>query len=129
LREAFKEALPFLMFRREEAPRVKPEDVRRALLEQVKDEQIKPFADKLGMSVAEARAIIIRAQDKYDGWQAFLSEKEAVKKLKMDSKCATNGGDCGEEFEQIQESQLLSYLKAGWQIVHRLESGEVIVKR
>jgi integrase len=41
----------------------------------------------------------------------------------------TNGGDCGENFEQISENQLLSYLKAGWQIVHRLESGEVIVKR
>ena len=42
----------------------------------------------------------------------------------------TNGGemtDC--EFEQIGETQLLSYLKAGWQIVHRLENGKVIVKR
>ena len=35
--------------------------------------------------------------------------------------------DC--EFEQINETQLLSYLKAGWQIVHKLETGELIVKR
>lgn len=41
----------------------------------------------------------------------------------------TNGGDCGEQFEQISESQLLSYLKAGWSIVKELQSGEVIVKR
>jgi hypothetical protein len=40
-----------------------------------------------------------------------------------------NGGDCGEDFEEINESQLLQYLKTGWQIVHRLANGEVIVKR
>jgi hypothetical protein len=40
-----------------------------------------------------------------------------------------NGGECDEQFEQIAESQLLSYLKAGWTLVHRLASGEVIVKR
>jgi len=40
-----------------------------------------------------------------------------------------NGGDCGEEFEQIKEEELLSHLKAGWSIVHRLQSGEVILKR
>ena len=42
----------------------------------------------------------------------------------------TNGGeitDC--DFEQINETQLLSYLKAGWQIVHKLEDGQLIVKR
>jgi len=39
------------------------------------------------------------------------------------------GGDCGETFEQITEPQLLSYLKAGWSIVEKLSSGQVIVKR
>jgi len=34
-----------------------------------------------------------------------------------------------ETFEQINESQLLRYLRDGWVIVHKLESGEVIVKR
>lgn len=41
----------------------------------------------------------------------------------------TNGGDCGETFEQIAETQLLQYLQAGWQIVHRLSGGQVIIKR
>jgi hypothetical protein len=40
-----------------------------------------------------------------------------------------NGGDCGETFEQISESQLLSYLQSGWCVVHKLASGEVIVRR
>jgi hypothetical protein len=41
-----------------------------------------------------------------------------------------NGGqvaDC--EFEQISETQLLNHLQAGWQIVHKLSNGELIVKR
>lgn len=41
----------------------------------------------------------------------------------------TDGGDCGEEFEQIEETQLLAYLQGGWQVVHRLASGDIIVKR
>jgi len=41
----------------------------------------------------------------------------------------TNGGETDCEFEQISETQLLSYLKAGWQIVHKLEDGQLIVKR
>jgi hypothetical protein len=40
----------------------------------------------------------------------------------------TNGGDCGEQFEQVNEAQLLSYLKAGWQIVDKLSNGQIIVK-
>lgn len=40
-----------------------------------------------------------------------------------------NGGSCAEEFEQIKENELLSYLKGGWQIVHRLSDGQIIVKR
>jgi len=43
-------------------------------------------------------------------------------------KTETNGGDCGENFQQITETQLLQYLKAGWSIVKELQSGEVIVK-
>lgn len=45
-------------------------------------------------------------------------------------KSETNGGDdCNETFEQINETQLLSYLREGWQVIHRLASGEIIVKR
>jgi hypothetical protein len=40
-----------------------------------------------------------------------------------------NGGQVDCDFEQITETQLLSYLQAGWQIVARLQSGGVIVKR
>jgi len=40
-----------------------------------------------------------------------------------------NGGSIDCTFEQIAESQLLSYLQADWQVVHRLSDGQIIVKR
>jgi len=40
-----------------------------------------------------------------------------------------NGGQVDCDFEQIEESQLLAYLQAGWQVTHKLASGEVIVRR
>jgi hypothetical protein len=40
-----------------------------------------------------------------------------------------NGGQVDCDFEQIEEAQLLGYLKAGWSIVEKLGSGQVIVKR
>jgi len=33
------------------------------------------------------------------------------------------------KFEQISDGQLLSRLKEGWQIVHKLANGEIIIKR
>jgi integrase len=40
----------------------------------------------------------------------------------------TNGGSVDCKFEQIAETQLLSYLQAGWTIVHKLSDGQVIVR-
>ena len=62
--------------------------------------------------------------------QKQIMEKHGIKMRKSKhEKTQHNGGDCGEQFEQIGETQLLSYLKAGWQIVHKLEDGQLIVKR
>jgi len=38
-----------------------------------------------------------------------------------------NGEHC--EYRQIHESELLQHFKDGWQIVHNLGNGDVIVKR
>ena len=40
-----------------------------------------------------------------------------------------NGGQVDCDFEQIAESQLLQYLRAGWSIVEKLSSGQLVVKR
>ena len=39
-----------------------------------------------------------------------------------------DGEHCGEEFEQINETQLLDYLRQGWVIVHKLGNGDVVIK-
>jgi hypothetical protein len=40
-----------------------------------------------------------------------------------------NGGQVDCDFEQIEETQLLGYLKAGWSIVEKLGNAQIIVKR
>jgi len=61
--------------------------------------------------------------------------EEAIKKVLRDSNepedpnGCPNGTHCSERFEEINESNLLSYLQNGYQIVHNLQNGRVIVKR
>jgi hypothetical protein len=40
-----------------------------------------------------------------------------------------NGGQVDCDFDQIEETQLLGYLKAGWSVVHKLSDGQLVVKR
>jgi integrase len=56
-----------------------------------------------------------------------LTEKQG-KKRKRDTDCV-DGQHCGKDFKQIGEVELLRHLNDGWQIVHRLGNGEVIVKK
>jgi hypothetical protein len=57
------------------------------------------------------------------GLQSLIAQK------RRQTQTRHNGGQVDCDFEQIAETQLLSYLQAGWQVVHRLASGGVIVKR
>jgi hypothetical protein len=58
-----------------------------------------------------------------------ISELEHLVEQRREQKTQTNGGDCDGQFEQIAKTQLLQYLRGGWQIVHRLSVGQIIVKR
>jgi integrase len=40
-----------------------------------------------------------------------------------------DGEHCDEDFKQIGEAELLRHLNDGWQIVHRLGNGDMIIKR
>jgi len=54
-----------------------------------------------------------------------------IKKLLQEEETKSNGGsmDCDERFEQVNEKELLGYLREGWQVVHRLQNGEVIIRK
>jgi len=59
----------------------------------------------------------------------LFKRREKPKTQHNGGQACENGVHCGEQYEQVSESDLLGYLRQGWQIVHRLQSGEVIVKR
>jgi hypothetical protein len=71
----------------------------------------------------EDKANIIRYKLKWS--------KKAIKPedFRGEIETQTNGGHCNENFEQINESQLLQYLRAGWKVAHRLANGGLIVER
>jgi len=91
---------------------------------QIQKEALLTVAKSMGLSADSVKALFRKKAVK-----DIAGEIKVLEDLVSKKETRTNGGDCGEQFEQIAESQLLSYLKAGWQIVHRLASGEVIVKR
>jgi len=84
--------------------------------------------DLIGTTVEERVKAIEELTKSLTPEQKQKMQKYGIRWTKR-AKRETNGGDCGERFEQIAESQLLGYLKAGWTIAHKLSNGEVIVKR
>jgi site-specific recombinase XerD len=110
LREKFKEAVPLLEFTTERVPG-HIEDRLKAIeqvMESIPPEQ-KELMGRLGIRLG--------------------ARKTEKKRLKDNSDCP-DGEHCGEsDFKQINESELLRCLKDGWQIVHRLGNGDLIVKR
>lgn len=119
LRNAYREAVPLLEFTQPTSLMEIKE--RQDVIQRLNAKQI----------AGEALNEEDRADMKRYGIPIPMFKKKAIKPedFRGEIKTETNGGDCGEQFEQISESQLLSYLKAGWQIVSKLQNGEVIVKR
>lgn len=103
LRAKFKEAVPLLEFTSETSPAV--EDRLKAL------EAFKKTLTPEQLELAKR------------GDMRF-----SRKKAKEKTEPCKDGEHC-ENFKQIQEADLLSYLQQGWEIVKELQSGEVIVKR
>ena len=68
---------------------------------------------------------------------AFRSRANAIKSDKriqelLEETSITQGGlayDLAPKYEEIEENQLLSYLRAGWKIEYKSANGKVIVKR
>lgn len=60
-----------------------------------------------------------------------LTTEEDIIMLLREAETKTDGATLlnREQYEQISETDLLTSLSDGWQIVHKLENGNLIVKR
>jgi integrase len=59
----------------------------------------------------------------------ILEKAIEEKRRKSDTDCA-DGVNCGEsDFKQIGENELLAHLRKGWQIVHKLGNGDLVIRR
>jgi len=108
LRAKFREAVPLLEFTSEASSTV--------------DERLKAVEKIMQDMTPEQREIMQR-----HGIKVF-SKTEAAKRKERKEKECKDGEHCGEDFKQIQESDLLGYLKEGYEIVHKLANGDLIMK-
>ncbi len=88
-------------------------------------EALKLFAKASGYTEDDIRKIRMR---KRQDLQGEIDEIEALLAEKNRKDC-TDGKNCGEEFKQVKEAELLGELKEGWQIAYKLENGELIIRR
>lgn len=111
LRAAFKEALPFLMFRKETS-----------LIELQKRQQI---AEQLTDKLMRGEPFTEEDRTNVKRYGIRLQERAGRTATNDGSDCQ-NGQNC---FKEIAENELLSYLEQGWKIIHNLQNGKVIVER
>jgi len=113
LRAAFKEALPYLMFRKESS--LMELQRRQQIAEELTDKLMRgePFTD-------EDRANVKR-------YGIRLRERAGRPKPTENADCP-NGKNCP-TFKEVNESELLNHLNDGWRITHNLQNGKVIIQR
>jgi hypothetical protein len=115
LRSAYKEALPFLIFKGE--PTISEEDRRiQATFDNMRlagfsDDEIEGYKKQKGITWHTARELI------------------TIARQKATTRTETNGGADCTEYKEIDEGELPSHLQNGWRIVHANSNGKVIVER
>jgi len=114
LRAAFKEAVPLLEFT--QPTQLMALQRRQEIVEEIQSKILS------GEPLTEED----RQKIKTHGIRLTYKPKKRI--LQNGGDC-TDGVNCGEVFEQINEGDLLAHLREGWQIIHRLQNGEVIVKK
>lgn len=113
LRKAYREAVPLLEF-------TQPTQ----LMELQKRQEI---VEELMDKITSGEALTDEDREKVKRYHIRLARIVKLKENKNND-CA-NGHNCAATFKQISENELLSYLQQGYEIVHNLKNGEVIVKR
>jgi len=94
-----------------------------------KKKALEAFAESMGIPKSMIKISFRKArniEDEIELLEKMIKEERAQSE---DPNDCPNGDHCSERFEEVNESNLLQYLRQGWQIVHRCEDGRVIVKR
>ena len=112
LRTAYKEAVPLLEF-------TQPTQ----LMELQRREEIK---EEIYDKIMSGEPLADEDRENIKRYRIRLSR--IVKQNTNNNDCA-NGHNCPATFTQINESELLSHLQQGYEIIHNLQNGEVIVKK
>jgi len=114
LREKYREAVPLLEF-------TQPTQ----LMELQRRQEI---VEEIQSKILSAEPLTDQDRENIRHYRIRLGYKPPKKKQQTQPNGGCeNGVNCGEQFKQIKEGELLTYLRNGWQIVHKLETGEVIV--
>jgi hypothetical protein len=108
LRNAYREAVPLLEF-------TQPTSL-------MKLEERQQIVEKLNAKMIAGERLTEEDYANIQRYHITVWRKKAVK-------TQHNGGEIDCEFKQIGETELLSFLRNGWQIIHRLSDGQLVVKR
>ena len=113
LREKYREAVPLLEFT--QPTQLMELQRRQQIVEEIMDKITSgtPLADEDRENIKRYRIRLGRI----------------VKMNESNNNDCANGHNCPGTFKQINESELLAYLQQGYEIIHNLQNGEVIVKR
>lgn len=85
-------------------------------------------AEELTSKLMAGEKLTDEDQAKIKQFGIRLLESRKKRGVNKDENCP-DGEHCGEDFKQINEGALLAYLKEGWKIEHKLQDGDLIVKR
>lgn len=119
LREKYREAVPLLEFT--QPTQLMELQKRQEIVEELTDKMMR------GMPLSEEDRANVRRYQIRLGLKRLPPLKR--KRVKKENEDCPNGHNCPATFKQIPESELLSHLQQGYTIIHRLQSGEVIVRR
>ncbi len=134
LREAFRKAVPHLLFRTTE-PQVSKEELRREVFEMLPDEMLKPVAKKYGVKIRKLRSLMAKTgsieqpnSPASDPMQ-IATDRSIIPRENM--RYFSHHGRVVEENHQkiVNESELPNYLDKGWYVVSALPSGKVVIAR
>ncbi len=92
-------------------------------------EALKQIAKGMGFTDEELSGISVKRKTLRRTVDDVIRDlEEQIKRRRQNTDCP-NGHNCPATFKQIKENELLSHLQQGYTIVHRLQNGEVIVRR